>query len=341
MELSYYKLKFTSPLHIGTNRPGFEFTDEILHSDTLFSAVINMWALLYPGDMALFLPGGGEDSLDFPWFQVSSAFPYQDSCFYFPKPFVRLNTGDKTNQKDPRIAKKIKQLKYLDQTLFEKAIHNEEIRIPECSFSGNGQFLNAESGQKRSPDQAPFAIYDVPRVVKDRRSGSTMPFSFTRICFQKKAGLWFAATFSEEQWAKRFRAALNLLGDTGIGGDRSVGHGQFSVADTGIMELKVPADTRHCLTLSLYHPKTAEIPAIREGASYQIIERKGWIFAGISKPLRRQAVRMFKEGSVFGNSPSCGGDVVKVLDKDSAPGLDHHIYRYGIAFPIPCRAGGK
>lgn len=337
MKFTYYQLKFTSPLHLGTNRPGFESTDEILHSDTLFSAVINMWALLYPDDMNQFFPEGGGESLDFPWFQVSSAFPYFDSSFYFPKPFKRLETDDGESPKDPKIAKKIKKLKYLDRALFEKAIRDEPIRIEDDKFSGNGLFLNATP----IPEMTPIAIYDVPRVIKDRRSGATTPFNFTRICFHEQAGLWFAAKFSDEKWQKRFQAALNLLGDTGVGGDRSVGHGQFEVNGEGTFTLNTPDDAKHCLTLSLYHPKANEISWIPEDAAYQLIERKGWVFAGRSKPLRRQTVRMFREGSLLSQPDNCKGDLVRVLDKDSAPGLNHHIYRYGLGFCIPCGKGGS
>jgi len=337
VKLDYLKLKFTSPLHLGTNRPGFESTDEILHSDTLFSAIINIWARLYPEDIGTFFPESSGESLDFPWFQLSSAFPYCDKSLYFPKPFKKLNTGDEDNHRDPKIAKKIKKLKYLDQKLFEKALNDEFITTEDDQFSGNGMFLNASPITEMNP----FATYDVPRVIKDRKSGVTTPFNFSRICFDEKAGLWFAAKFSDEKWKQRFRAVLNLLGDTGIGGDRSVGHGQFEVIQADILELNVPTDSQYCLNLSLYHPKAEEIPAIPEEASYQLIERKGWVFSGTSKPLRRQSVRMFREGSVLGNAEYCRGDLVKVLDKNNAQDLDHHIYRYGIAFTIPCRKGGE
>jgi len=324
-----FKLKFRSPLHIGTNKPGFESSDEVLHSDTLFSALINCWLQLYPGDIPLFFPDEDAESIMFPFFRISSAFPYYDGSLYFPKPFIRMNLPKQLFVDNPKMSKKLKKIMFLEQTLFEKIINCEEVTLSDDMIFSNGQFADANLIHKGASDIYPFIKYDVPRIVKDRMTGETTPFHFTRIQFNDNAGLFFLADFQDKEWEHKFIAVLRLLGDTGVGGDRSVGHGQFSVDSIGETEIRTPENPTHFLSLSLFHPKTEEVEDIISDSSYQLTERKGWIFSGAAKPLRRQTVRMFQEGSIFKGPVKEYGDTVRVLKRNSSLNLHHDVYRYG------------
>jgi len=335
-----FKLKFVSPLHIGTNRPGFESSDEILHSDTLFSALVNCWSQLYPDDLNLFFPKEAK-SLVIPFFAISSAFPYMKERLYFPKPYLPLDIPKEITEANPNLSKKLKSITYFSQTLFEKVISNEEIRISTDWISADGRFAHSKTLSKREAGEIPFVMVDVPRIVKDRMTDEATPFHFTRIQFYKDAGLFFLAKFQNDEWEKKFTAVLRLLGDTGIGGDRSVGHGLFQVKLIDDIDICTPKEPSHFLTLSLYHPTVAEAKNINMEASYQIVERKGWIFSGNSKPLRRQAVRMFREGSVFPGKAETCGDTIIVLKKQPELNLHHDVFRFGQALVVPVHKGGQ
>lgn len=333
-----FKLDFVTPLHIGTNRPGFESSDDILHSDTLFSAMINCWSQLYPDDITQFFPEES-DTLVIPFFTISSAFPYLNNTLFFPRPYMPLNIPTDVSESNPNLIKKLKTVNYFSQSLFETAICGEALQFGSDWISADGKFADNQIFGKVTAD-SPFKMIDVPRIVKDRMTEEATPYHFTRIQFHRDAGLFFLAQFQDVEWERKFTAVLRLLGDTGIGGDRSVGHGLFQMKNCEELSLRTPIESKHVLTLSLYHPTVAEIPYITAEASYQLIERKGWVFSGRSRPLRRQTVRMFREGSIFPGTVKGYGDTVRVLRKLPELSLHHDVYRFGQALVIPTLKGG-
>ncbi len=332
MEIRCFKLRFKKPIHIGGNQPGFEHTDEFIHSDTLFSALINAWQMLYPDDMDIFFPPSKNGSLDFPFFKISSAYPFVKNQLYFPKPSWKLGTPQITFH-SPEIAKKIKKLSWIELSIYESWLNGElEEFIPEETY-GEGRYWNRGVKSERDQEFYPALIEDSPRIVKDRTTETTDIFYFSRLFFAEGCGLFFLADFQDDSVIEKFRASLRLLGDEGIGGDRSVGNGQFELEETTV-EIRSPKDSEYSVSLSLVHPKNGEAKMLGEDSSYDLITRRGWVHSERGLPLRRQTVRMFTEGSVFAEmSPE--GDLVRVLDKTTAPDLDHDIFRYGKCFCLP------
>ncbi|MCF7740523.1 MAG: type III-A CRISPR-associated RAMP protein Csm4 [Candidatus Marinimicrobia bacterium] len=337
MNLQYYKLNFTTPLHIGSNKPGFESSEEIIHSDTLFSAIINTWNKLYPQDMELFFNSQAGDEFVFPYFRLSSAFPYLESLLFFPRPLYRLNLPEDYEKEKPDLLKSLKDVKYISKDIFEKILNGKILNIDENNITEDGKFL-LEPNQIE--DTILFKKHDVPRILKDRFSNETTPFYFTRTHYNINSGLFFIAEFKSQEWQDKFEAILRLLGDTGIGGDRSVGHGLFEVKGPQNLDLDLDKTSNHFITLSLYHPNEKELESILKSASYQLMERKGWVFAKRSKPLRRQTVRMFTESSIFNGSPDNYGNTVRVLKAMPQQGLDNDVYRYGQTINLPIRLRG-
>lgn len=337
MMTKLFKLKFLTPVHFGTNRPGFEDIDNILHSDTLFSAIINNWLRFYPEDMERFFPVDSGKEVTFPWFKISSAFPYYDEILFFPKPYIKPIFDNQEADNNPKVSKKWKKIEFVDQDIFQNIVAKKAISFDEDTTVVGDNFLTLQPKDSLSTI---YKQYDTPRVVKDRRSQQTTPFTFTRMQFVNKGGLFFLASFEKAEWEKKFRAVLNLLGDYGIGGDRSVGHGLFEVTSVEEYAVSSGQDAGQFVTLSLFHPSQRELAGILAQSAYQLIDRKGWIFSGTSKPLRRQTVRMFREGSVFSGAKENYGNVVNVLDKETAPGIDHDVFRYGIALTLPVSTEG-
>ncbi|MFA4907405.1 MAG: type III-A CRISPR-associated RAMP protein Csm4 [archaeon] len=332
MKLTLFKLKFRTPLHIGDNRPHYESCEGFIHSDTLFSALINAWQLLYPDDLKTFFPEEAPDSVQFPFFRISSAFPFAGRDIFFPKPYIAPQFRE--SESKPGDAKRFKRLVWIAKPYFEHWLNREEFNIDEKCLSPDKHFLFSTQVDENKSN--PLAVQDSPRIVKDRATEQTEIFYYSRLFFAADAGLFFLATFPDKDWKLKFITALNLLGDEGIGGDRSVGHGLFEVAETmENFEIRVPANANHFLTLTLYHPRADERLNLLTRSSYDLTVRSGWVYSGRGLSLRRNAVRMFTEGSVFSGNGENSGDVVKVLEKMPEFKLNHAVFRYGQALGLP------
>ncbi|MFQ6614344.1 MAG: type III-A CRISPR-associated RAMP protein Csm4, partial [Fidelibacterota bacterium] len=224
MQYTAFRLAFRSPVHIGSNRPGFEHTERYIHSDTLFSALMQSWSVLFPHDLERFFSDGEEPSVTFPYFQISSAFPWIGENYFFPRPY--RSTGPlAVGEPSPRRAKQIKRLVWLEQSLFEAWLNGSPPAFkPEETF-GDGVFWSPGQKEGKTDNSSPFRTEDSARIIMNRNTNETTPFYFTRLFFAPNAGLFFLARFKDDSWRKKFTAALRLLGDEGLGGDRSVGHG--------------------------------------------------------------------------------------------------------------------
>ena len=336
MEFACYKLLFRDALHIGSNRPGFEHTEEFIRADTLFSALMHAWALLYPDDLNSFFPRNNS-RLDFPYFRISSAFPFVGENLFLPKPRWRLGK-QKEETLSPKLAKKIKKLAWVEKRIMERWLNDELGPLQPDETFGDDAYWSPGKKNRQTRAQSPLRIEDSPRVQMDRWQNTTTPFTFARLYFREEAGLFFLAEINYPGYQEKFTAALRLLGDEGIGGDRSVGHGHFAVSGPDVFQIDAPENTDYYLILSPFHPNHEAVAQIGDESSYQLITRRGWITAGHGRPLRRQAVRMFAEGSVLqGRQPQ--GDLVRVLEQNDELGLGHDVFRYGQPLSLPFNPG--
>ncbi|NJR61125.1 MAG: type III-A CRISPR-associated RAMP protein Csm4 [Cyanobacteria bacterium CRU_2_1] len=173
-----------------------------------------------------------------------------------------------------------------------------------------------------------------------------------------------------------FFAVLDFLGGEGLGGERSSGAGQFKVdyddqkSDQKSMEenfnltdewkraIEFPEGESHgleshslvsCLMSLFWTDDHDHLKALLPGmallpegaasqASYELQARGGWIASPSSngRQMRRQAVQMFTEGSVFPAEPSGKlADVTPNGFEQSSRG--HKVYRSGIALSLPIK----
>jgi len=157
-----------------------------------------------------------------------------------------------------------------------------------------------------------------------------------------KRGLFFLVKGDIEPL---LRGALNYLEHTGFGGDRTVGKGWFKVHYDENFTLDEPIDANACTTLSLYHPseKQSEIEyfeqeEFKDILNYKLELRGGKLGFFNYKQVRKDAILMFKEGSVFpikNNTTQYGKNPI-VLSPDPVhnPGLHHDVSHYGIGFMV-------
>ena len=321
-----YKLNFSSPFHVDAHGVGYEETDEIIHSDTLFSALMTLWNNFYDDDV--------ESLCQNPPFLISSAFPYKSSTYFFPRPMMKIG---KEGEDDYKTGKKLKKVKYVSKIVLEALRKGESPDFDENNTFQNHKFWFEGTSSDLNEASKIFSNREVPRVTIDRATSSSEIFYFSEIIFERDSGLFFLASFKDKEFRPKFEAVLRLLGDEGVGGDKRIGRGIFSVQIDEGFSFSTLQDADGFMNLSLYYPKEDEFNnGILKGASYNLASRKGWIHAGGAMSLKRKQIRMFSEGSVF----NCTGEASYganpcVLEKDPIVGLKHNIYRYGMSFNLP------
>ena len=204
------------------------------------------------------------------------------------------------------------------------------------------------------------------QIGKAKENNHPLPLSQEKLnspqARELRSGLYFLSQFKNTEAQKEFEEILALLGDTGIGSDRTCGQGlfEFSKTDPSLIFKNLnneksktgfefssfdslPSDLfsqkgaqSHWISLSLFHPSREErgrLSALREeDLNYELIRRGGWIH---NSPFRRKSLFMFTEGSGFKNVPSdvkLKGDVTDVTP--SGCNLNHKVFRDGRGFFI-------
>jgi len=320
MKTYVYKLNLSS-LHISSDPLSIKKPELMIHSDTLFSAVVNSYMELF---------GNAEDiNEEFflnPPFTVSSAFPYYKGTLFLKKPSLRLKISEK---KRVNLRKKIKKAQFTSVDLFRHIISGDELE--EEIFFEDVFMSNAPI------DKRIMKTMEIPHSMISRRTNQSQIYYTTVVKFHRSAGLLFLARFRGEEAKYKFEAALMLLGDSGIGGDRTNGCGMFDFSVENL-NADFENDGEYFVTLSLYHPTRNEIEkGILKNSHYNFVKRQNWIFSKKAQPIRSKSVRMFAEGSVFKNHLDVQGNAVNttptLLEEDNK--LGHKIYRYGLLFKIP------
>ncbi len=315
-----YYLNFRSPLHLGRRGVGLEETEISIPADTLFSAVCQTWRTFY----------GEEHLTDFlaqyetgEPFLLTSAFPLADDIRFFPKPLTDLKgeVGD-----DDR--KKLKKVRYLSERRFRQIVDDEPIAFDADDLINDGQlWIHGE-------DNCPHTVWKTekrPRVTLDRQSSASEIWHLGGVKFNKDCGLWFDAKFDTEETQTQIGTLLRVLGDTGIGGERSAGYGLFDLHSKPA-EPQPESESDRFVTLSPTCPRDAEqLDALIQGdVAYTLEGRSGWIGSTEGNGLRRQQIWMFGEGSVLSGSGARVGRLVD-LKPDS---FSHPVWRYAYAWPI-------
>ena len=328
------KLDFkNNPAHFGELGIGMEETSERARSDTLFSALVISYARLGKNVDTLLQRFHQEEVP----FRLSSSFIYreQDSktTYFLPRPKhfpTNYPIGD-----DLKIAKDYKKINFLDLATWKSWYQNggfdQDAKLPENSYSKC------------------FEIDKQPKVAIDRNTRATNLYhtSFVRYLSnpKDKSGLYFLIEFHDPSLENDFndlKAALEILGEEGLGGERSSGAGQFEPSWHDLdeqwqklIDFELKGDFQSLI--SLYWDD--ELIAL-ENSSYELQERGGWITSS-AKNQRRKKVIMFAEGSVFQEIPKGKLADVTPYDPKGNKLSPHNVYRSGIALSLPIKIDVK
>ncbi len=328
------KLDFkNNPAHFGELGIGMEETSERVRSDTLFSAWVIAYARLGQ-DLDTLLEHFQEDKE--PPFRLSSTFIYQENLdkksttYYLPRPKnppIKYPLGE-----DMDIAKDYKKLEFLPLELWQKWYQGEGFAKKDLS-SLKGQYMDCYEIQKQ------------PKVAIDRLTRATNLYhtAFVRYRSEEnnKSGLYFLIQLNDVTLENDLKASLSLLGEEGLGGERSSGAGRFEPSWHDLNQqwqklIDFKAKNAQSL-ISLYWDK--ELVDL-DKSSYELQERGGWITSS-AKNQRRKKVIMFAEGSVFQNKPTGKLADVTPYDSNGNKLSLHKVYRSGIALSLPIKIDVK
>ncbi len=319
-EYTIFKLKNLTPLHVGTGQENYDFSANDLSSDEISSALA-----------AIKAQHGDADSIDafLRAFSISSAFPFIGDMLFLPRPIGHLNICI-SGMEEHQYRKELKKIKYVELSIWQKLIGGQQVTIDHAQLYK--EYLMPLSD---SPKECPSVKQVVQRVGVNRDYRDTMPFFFEWQYFSASAGLYFIVDADTEVTEELFRLTT-LLGEAGIGTDKSVGGGKF-VAERDTIEIADVPEATSTMLLSTFIPTEDDFSHIQlDNSSYSLIFRNGFI-AGSSvehfRHLRKKSIYMFDVGSVFDTKHVLEGKIV-----DLRPNWDddtlHPVFRSGKPFTV-------
>jgi CRISPR type III-A-associated RAMP protein Csm4 len=335
-----------------------------ISSDTLFGAVCwGMQALGLKPDLAEWLGAAGA-----PPFAFSAPLPvWLDGegarVRFYPRPAsfeARLERSAPTATKEARLAqadgaKERKGLEWVSAgalaLIATGALRLEEVGGESSPVQVWGQALltDAEAaaltGAGIDKGSNFWGTGAVQRNHIDRVLGATVEgllFYQVETAFHPQAGLWALLRAEQADLDGLIRPALRYLADTGLGGKRAVGKGQFDIwIEATPPKLPHPANANAVMLLSRYLPAEDELAALNApSAAYRLVtlrpkreQKFARDYGTATPPIYKGMVRMFEPGAVFplpGSKPIYGRLAEVVTAADGGP-----VYQSGAAIPLP------
>ena len=318
--------------HLGERGIGLEETAVIVHADTLHAALVTAASILEGRDAVDRLAGTNPSVL------LSSAFPFAGPVRFYPRPMIPPREAEAQPAGDV----KWKDVAYISEQLLTAHLTGRPYPSVEVIHGGTALLSGEEAealrrflGMGNLAGLNFWAKATAPRVALDVASQRSGIWHFGRVAFHPGAGFFFRVRYRHPDFVDRFRAIVRLLADTGLGGDRSSGHGLFKARFEEARAVGEPSADRF-LTLAPVYPPPDQLPALLGSESrYRWLIRGGWISGAAATPYRRRTVRMLAEGSLLtGAANSLWGTVVDVTPEGIPEPLPFRVLRYGFAFAV-------
>ncbi len=296
----------------------FSTDEKIIHSDTLFSAVVNNYSMLYD-NIEEFIHDLKISSLFF-GFEIENK-----NIYTFPKPIMIINS-------DISKRKEIKGVKFVSKCVLEDILNNYEDEFNLSFFdkylSIEGIYISKEELLLNEVDKKDLSlkVFDFTEIPKNtiNRFDSRSEGIFYEKCLEIKQSPKvkpFMFFLIDNEITTELKATLNLLCEEGIGANRTIGNGIFKNYE--IIDFSFNIKSQKAINLSLIYPSLNEVD---KAEKYELTERGGFIFYEKGLTKRKKSIRMIKEGSIF-SSLINGENILNQLE-------DKKIYHYGKAFLI-------
>jgi len=269
---------------------------------------------------------------------LTSAFPYADNIYLFPKPLTFRGNGDTADD----FKKKIRKVQFISRSIFQDIISdNSPDFVKDNLINGENVWVSADEKEQLTKvlDNTPI-IWETtprPRVTIGAQNAGSEIWHVQTVQFNTDCGLWFAAKFDSDATKQKVETLLRVLCDNGIGGERNAGYGQFEFTPVAL-DIPSAEGSTQFVTLSPICPKSElQLGQLLAGdVAYNITKVIGRVSAFGSGAPRKQ-VNMFSEGSVLNAFDEPLGSLVK-LTPEKHP---HHVYRYGYAWQVGIKVGGN
>lgn len=329
MNLHLFRLYFQTPLHISTARSDYSVSEPIIHSDTMYAAIMQAWSVL----------GLTENIKESISFTLSGLFPFyqkgtdSNPVYFLPKPVGCIPPNN------PDVRKKVKKIQYLEQSVFADLLNGNNVY--ENNFQGSFLIRNTTE----LPEDGVFKACIQTRNSISIDDASTDLYYIDRLHFIDNSGMYFLFKGTDDD-LKNVRTALSYLSDEGLGTDRHVGNGIFKYDEDVVNWFEDVKKGGNMVNLSMFCPESKDqlSDLINDSSRYNISERTGWITSEEYNKLRKKSITMFDEGCVFAASEKIlsdgfGGKVVNLRPDSSILPIDkkniHNIYRVGRSLFVP------
>lgn len=316
----------------------------IIHSDTLFSAITNIYELVY-NEGEKFIQFVDEGKINF-----SSAFPIltdsflKEFIYFLPKPYIQLKVKGLESKKE----KKIKFVSFnvfklliekLNSTTLEVEIDSSSLDIIDDKYCTLKNELNLTSIPKDRRAFIKEIISPKTAVHKETQEDSfyfqtdlqLIPISQVEKGAQYLPHFYFFCEHSLNQDdLKQFISCLRILADEGIGGDRSAGKGKFEDVILSEIYINTQISNDLFINLAVFNPKDQ---SEFDSCLFYDIQKRGGGDLGSegNEDNHRKQVRMITEGSVLKRKVE--GRII-----DISPYMNFYkykIYRNGKSFLLP------
>lgn len=344
MQRKIVKLRFEGPVHFGTARLDYTKSQQRLCSDTLYAAILMVWAKLGMTEpleaLASATPPGVPD------FTLSSAFPFcrdelGKTIYFLPRIHKPFDSSHRTTAELLRQqAKRFKKIQYFSTAAFYQ----------HCASSKGYQVKDLKHLQGAFLCETPIPSDLTHRQMRQRasisRSGQdTALFQVEQTYLDQRSGLYFLLETPDKKTLQQVAAALKCLQYDGLGSDKNLGYGafQYELADwpEEINTLfRLPQQNTLFTNLSLYRPVRGELSQLISSSkycSYELVKRGGWMTMPPHLSLRKKSLYFFAEGSLMDVASQLNG-VVAGSSQNVRPNLlgdCHPVWRIGKSFFVP------
>lgn len=349
MHLLLLRCRDGAHFHLGET--SLEDSSELLHADTLFSALANVYALAY-GAAEEWIGHVRDGRVRFSSGLHCVELPGREEPIYFvPLPQLRYATAGA----DGSAARRLRGVRYVSLGVLERiragvASGEGGDELPECSLDVlafprlAGGYACTEKELEPlggSVPVEPFAVVTSrPRLERRTLEVEDSFYHATALSFAPVPvagggvlrGHFYVLvdhSLDGDAW-RRFVACTRLLADEGVGGERSSGYG--ALVETEIREAPAAfSGGSHAVFLSLAPTIPADEDELSRALYYRLFLRGGGSL-GLrgDADLHRRRVRMMREGALFRGRVA--GRLVDVSPPRNERG--HPVLRSGFSFPL-------
>lgn len=302
------KFNFDNMVHIGELGIGLEESSIYLPADSIFSTIVNALTRLGIDNIEEFCTSVKEGAI-----KISSAFPFHDKSYFFPKPLVMPKLSDDIIFEG---SKKIKDLPYVPKCIFEKWLNQSEI---------------SQDDLKNLPNDLGLRKLTFPKVGISRADNAANIYYLGAIAFSSSAGLFFLLDCENQNlYDDYIVSALKFLQDDGIGGKRTWGFGLFEYEQDTIT-LNVPDNDDWVVTLS---PILPSYP--KNMKAWHFVKRGGYVYSkNLNIQLKKPKYLLLGEGSIVAKEER--GLLLDLREKSKIIKncVKHPVYVNGKCFPLP------